>query len=77
MRLFVQIKSVPSASGVKTTSSQLLIASPVDETPQKFVKIKPEKSVEPLRITTTLTDIKLIPKCNTCKTTGTSSTMVQ
>ncbi|VVC34294.1 Hypothetical protein CINCED_3A006531 [Cinara cedri] len=70
------IKSVPSASGV-ITSSQLLIASPVEETPQKVVKIKPEKSVEPLRITTTLTDIKLIPKCNTCKTTGTNTTMVQ
>ncbi|XP_060867719.1 PHD finger protein 14 isoform X1 [Metopolophium dirhodum] len=71
------IKSVPSASGVKTTSSQLLIASPVDETPQISTKLKPEKSVAPLRITTTLTDIKLTPKCNTCQTTGTSITMVQ
>lgn len=73
----IQIKSVPSASGVKTTSSQLLIASPVDETPQIFVKTKPEKSVAPLRITTTSTDIKLTPSCNTCKATGTSLTMVQ
>jgi len=41
------------------------------------IKAKPEKSVAPLRITTTLTDIKLTPKCDTCNTTGTSSTMVQ
>lgn len=68
---------MPSASGVKTTSSQLLIASPVDEIPQTSTKVKPEKSVAPLRITTTSTDIKLTPKCDTCNTNGTSSTMVQ
>jgi len=45
--------------------------------PQTSVKFKPEKSVAPLRITTTLTDIKLTSKCNTCNTNGTSVTMVQ
>ncbi|XP_050433269.1 PHD finger protein 14 isoform X2 [Adelges cooleyi] len=70
------IKSVPSASGVKTTSSQLLIAPPVDDV-LHVTKPKPEKSVEPLRITTTSNDVKVTPKCNNCKTTGTSATMVQ
>ncbi|XP_050540817.1 PHD finger protein 14 isoform X3 [Daktulosphaira vitifoliae] len=70
------IKSVPSASGVKTTSSQLLIASPIDDT-SHVTKLKQEKSVEPLRITTTSNDVKVTPKCNNCKIIGTSATMVQ
>ncbi|XP_026817190.1 PHD finger protein 14-like isoform X1 [Rhopalosiphum maidis] len=71
------IKTVPSTSGVKTTSSKLLIGSPADTTLHTSKITKPEKSITPLRISTISTDIMLTPKCKACHTTGTRATMVQ
>ncbi|XP_022181600.1 PHD finger protein 14-like isoform X2 [Myzus persicae] len=70
------IKSTPSASGLKTISSELLIG-PLSDGTRKTSPTKPEKSVTPIRIKKTSTDIKLTPLCYTCKTTGTTDIMVQ
>jgi len=59
-----------------TTSSQLLIGPQPKETHQSCTT-KLEKSVAPIRIKKTLTDIKLTPLCYTCKKTGTTDVMVQ
>jgi len=59
-----------------TTSSQLLIGPQSEETHQSSTT-KLEKSVAPIRIKKTSTDIKLTPLCNTCKKTGTTDVMVQ
>ncbi|XP_016656123.1 PHD finger protein 14-like isoform X3 [Acyrthosiphon pisum] len=69
------IKSIPSASGVKTTS-QLVIGPQTDNTHQTSIT-KPEKCVAPIKIKKTLTDIKLTAVCSTCKDTGTTDIMVQ
>ncbi|XP_025206271.1 PHD finger protein 14-like [Melanaphis sacchari] len=72
------IKSVPSTSGVKTTSSKLFIGLPADKSPPKSTLTKPEKCIPPLRISTISTDtIMLTPKCYACGLTGISATMVQ
>jgi len=59
-----------------TTSSQLLIGPQSEKTHQSSIT-KLEKSVAPIRIKKTMTDIELTPLCYTCKKTGKTDVMVQ